>query len=214
MTTMKKHAILRLHLLALAASLAAGCALQPVYQRPTTPEPVAFKEAEGWVPAAPSDALERGPWWQLFDDPMLNQLAASIEVSNQNVAVAVANYAQARALVAQQRAALFPSVSLGLAGERAGVRGQGADNAYRLSLGGSWEPDVWGRLRAGVASAQASLAASCSVVPTGTVLLVTTTRYFCMWRPMLRATASTYFRSALPSSPGGVPTAMKATSAS
>nr|WP_091871931.1 efflux transporter outer membrane subunit [Massilia yuzhufengensis] len=152
---MRIHSIFRLHVLALAASLLAGCAVGPAYQRPTTPEPVAWKEAEGWVPAAPADALERGPWWQLFNDPLLDELAASVEVSNQNVAVAVANYAQARAQVAQQRAALFPSVSLGLSGDRSGVRGQGADSAYRLNLGGSWEPDVWGRLRAGVTSAQA-----------------------------------------------------------
>ncbi|MGH8853958.1 MAG: efflux transporter outer membrane subunit, partial [Telluria sp.] len=150
----------RFPLSALAASLLAGCAVGPAYQRPTTPEPVAYKEAQGWVPAAPADALERGPWWQLFNDPLLDALAASVEVSNQNVALAVANYAAARAQVAQQRAALFPTVTLGLSGERSGVRGQGADSAYRLNLGGSWEPDVWGRLRAGATSAQAGAEAS------------------------------------------------------
>ncbi len=158
-TPMRTQMIFRLHLLALAASLA-GCAVGPAYQRPTTPAPLAFKEAEGWVPAAPADALERGPWWQLFNDPVLNELAASVEVSNQNVAVAVANYAQARAAVAQQRAALFPSLNLNVSADRAGVRGQGADNAYRLNLGGGWEPDLWGRLRAGVTSAQAGVQAS------------------------------------------------------
>ncbi|MCA1245020.1 efflux transporter outer membrane subunit [Massilia sp. MS-15] len=157
---MRIHAIIRLTILALAASLAAGCAVGPAYQVPGTPEPAAFKEAEGWVPAAPADALERGPWWQLFGDPVLDGLAASVDVSNQNVALAVANYAQARALVQQQRAALFPSVNLNLGADRSGVRGQGADSSYRLNLGGSWEPDVWGRLRAGVTSAQAGLDAS------------------------------------------------------
>ncbi|MCA1855072.1 efflux transporter outer membrane subunit [Massilia oculi] len=157
---MRIHAIFRLTTLALATSLAAGCAVGPAYQRPGTPEPAAFKEAEGWVAAAPADALERGPWWQLFGDPVLDGLAASVDVSNQNVALAVANYAQARALVQQQRAALFPSLGLNLGADRSGVRGQGADTSYRLNLGGSWEPDVWGRLRAGVASAQAGLDAS------------------------------------------------------
>jgi len=160
MKPMTPSATFRLLPLALSALALAGCAVGPAYQRPSTPEPVAFKEAEGWVPAAPSDALERGPWWQLFGDPLLNELAASVEVSNQNVAVAVANYAQARALVQQERAALFPSLDLGLSGERAGTRGQGADNRYRLNLGGSWEPDVWGRLRAGVSSARAGAEAS------------------------------------------------------
>lgn len=149
----------RLTLLALVVGLA-GCSVGPAYQVPSTPQPAAFKELAGWVPAAPADALERGPWWQLFNDPILNELANGIEVSNQNVAAAVANYAQARALVQQQRAALFPSVNLQLSGDRSGVRGQGADNAYRLNLGGSWEPDVWGRLRAGVTSAQAGAQAT------------------------------------------------------
>src|SRR5690349_1148804 len=158
-TLMQNTKPFRLSLLLLALSLA-GCAVGPAYQRPGTPEPAAFKELAGWVPAAPADALERGPWWQLFEDPLLNELAASVEVSNQNVAVAVANYAQARALVAQERAALFPTVSLGLSGDRAGVRGEGADSSYRLNLGGSWEPDVWGRLRAGVTSARAGAEAS------------------------------------------------------
>ena len=149
----------RLTLLAVAISLA-GCAVGPAYQRPSAPESAAFKELEGWVPAAPADALERGPWWQLFGDPELNSLVAGVEVSNQNVALAAANYAAARAAVQQQRAALFPSVTLGLSGDRSGVRGQGADTSYRLNLGGSWEPDVWGRLRAGVTSAQAGAEAS------------------------------------------------------
>ena len=160
---MQKSTPFRLTLLAIAIVVGfnlAGCSVAPAYQRPATPEPVAFKELEGWVPAAPADALERGPWWQLFNDPVLDELAASVEVSNQNVALAVANYAQARALVAQQRASLFPAVALGLSGDRSGVRGQGADTSYRLNLGGSWEPDVWGRLRAGVTSARAGLDAS------------------------------------------------------
>jgi outer membrane protein TolC len=73
--------------------------------------PVAFKEGQGaWVPAAPADAADRGAWWTLFRDPVLDGLAAQVEVSNQTVAAAVAAYAQARALVGQQRAGLFPTV--------------------------------------------------------------------------------------------------------
>ena len=87
------------------------------------PAEVAAEEApaaEGWLPAAPADLLDRGPWWQLFGDAGLNELAERVEVSNQNIAVAVANYAQARSIVAQQRASLFPVVSLGAGGDRAG----------------------------------------------------------------------------------------------
>jgi NodT family efflux transporter outer membrane factor (OMF) lipoprotein len=172
---MRNTLSIRLIPLALAAALA-GCSVTPAYQVPTAPEPAAFKELQGWVPAAPADTLERGPWWNLFNDPLLSGLVDQVEVSNQNVAAAVAAYSQARALVAEQRAALFPTVSLSGSGTRSGTRssgnvsvddngnivgaGGGASNNYRLSIGGSWEPDVWGRLRAGVNAAQASVQAS------------------------------------------------------
>jgi NodT family efflux transporter outer membrane factor (OMF) lipoprotein len=145
---------------ALLASLA-GCALAPAYERPTTPAPGAFKELAGWAPAAPADALDRGPWWNLFGDPVLDGLMRQVEVNNQNVAAAVAAYAEARAIVAEQRAALFPTVTLNGGANRSGSRSDaGASNRYSLSIGSSWEPDVWGRLRAGITAAQANAQAS------------------------------------------------------
>jgi len=172
--------------LALAASVfVAGCSVSPTYQVPTTPAPPQFKEIQGWVPAAPADALERGPWWTLFGDPVLNDLVSQVEVSNQNVAAAVAAYAQARALVAEQRASLFPTVTLNGSGTRSGSRGGGGAatvdangniiggssggdvrNNFRMSIGGSWEPDVWGRLRAGVTAAGAQAQASAAELAT------------------------------------------------
>ena len=152
------------HLLAMAAFalLTSGCAVGPDYQRPSAATPVAYKEAQNWVPAAPADALERGPWWLLFDDPVLNALAAGIEVSNQNIAAASAAYAQARALVREQRAALFPVIALNGAADRSGGGSSSSrnGNTYQASIGGSWEPDVWGRLSRGVDSASASAQAS------------------------------------------------------
>jgi NodT family efflux transporter outer membrane factor (OMF) lipoprotein len=151
---------LRLLPLVAALSLATGCAVGPAYRVPDTAQPAAFKAADGWVAAAPADALERGPWWTLFNDPVLDALVAQVEVSNQNVAAAVAAYAAARAQVQEQRASLFPTVNLGLSGERSGARDSGSESSYRLNIGGSWEPDVWGRLRAGVSGASAGAAAS------------------------------------------------------
>jgi NodT family efflux transporter outer membrane factor (OMF) lipoprotein len=152
--------------------LLGGCAVGPTYQRPLTPEVSSYKEAEGWVPAAPADALERGPWWSLFGDPVLDQLAARVEVSNQNVAAAVAAYAQARALVREQRASIFPAVTLGSGATRSGSGGSSSStnttgssggrtgNNSQLSIGGSWEPDVWGRLGRAVDGASAGAQAS------------------------------------------------------
>ena len=148
------------HLLAMTtvAVLTAGCAVGPSYQRPASVDVSTYKEADGWVPGAPADALERGPWWKLFGDPVLNQLAAQVEVSNQNVAQAVGAYEQARALVREQRASLFPSVALNGGGSRSG--GSRVGNNYQISMGGSWEPDVWGRLGRAVDGASAGAAAS------------------------------------------------------
>ena len=151
--------------LALAAVLA-GCAVGPVYERPLAAVPAAWKEApaaEGWLPAAPADLLDRGPWWQLFGDAGLNELAERVQVSNQNIAVAVANYAQARALVREQRSTLFPTLGLSGSASRSGNRDgdrSTAGGSADVSLGASWTPDVWGRLRTAVGSAEAQAQAS------------------------------------------------------
>ncbi|MEJ6022848.1 efflux transporter outer membrane subunit [Ramlibacter sp. PS4R-6] len=149
--------------LALAIALAlAGCAVGPAYVRPDVETPVAFKEGQGaWVKAVPADMLERGPWWELFQDADLNTLAAQVEVNNQNVAQAVARYDQARAIVAEQRASLFPSVNLTGGATRSGGRGDTPErNNFSVSVGASWEPDLWGRLRRTVDAARASEQAS------------------------------------------------------
>jgi NodT family efflux transporter outer membrane factor (OMF) lipoprotein len=139
------------------AVLVSGCAnLAPKYEVPAVDTPVAFKEGRGaWVTAAPADTLERGPWWQLFDDPVLNSLTSQVEVSNQNVAAAVAAYAQARALTREQRASLFPQVNLDASSNATGGPDRSTTRSYRFNLGASWEPDVFGRLRLGVETARA-----------------------------------------------------------
>ncbi|SDF50580.1 MULTISPECIES: efflux transporter outer membrane subunit [unclassified Duganella] len=169
---MSKHASsssYSLSALAVVSALLAGCSVTPAYKVPETAAPSAYKEtpsdadkaAAGWTAAAPADTLERGPWWQLFGDPLLNQMADSIEVNNQNVAAAIAAYAQARSLVAEQRASLFPSVNLNGSATRTGGGGNTSTaNQYRANIGASWEPDVWGKLRANVSNADASLQAS------------------------------------------------------
>src|SRR5450830_1673081 len=109
--------------------LLSGCSVSPTYEVPTAAVPHTFKEAAGWQPAAPADALERGPWWTLFGDAQLNQMAESIEISNQNVAESIASYEQARALVREQRASLFPTVNLTGSGTRSGNGSGGSSGA-------------------------------------------------------------------------------------
>ena len=154
----------RLLLLALPAVLA-GCAVGPRYARPYPGFAAAFKEApaaDGWLPAQPGDALDRGDWWARFGDPQLDALAARVQVSNQNIAAAVANYAQAQALVREQQAALLPTLSLEGSARRSGpVRGGAASSrSYAASVAADWSPDLWGRLGEAVNSAQANAQAS------------------------------------------------------
>ena len=155
--------------------LLAACTVGPPYQRPEVETPTLFKEApppgdSTWLPAAPADALERGPWWQLFDDPVLTSLASQVEVSNQNVAAAVAAYAQAQALVSQQRAALFPAIGLDAGATRSGGQGSGGSGSnFRLGFNATWEPDIWGQLRLAVTGAQASAAASAASLAAATL---------------------------------------------
>ena len=144
----------------------AACAVGPNYQRPPAAAPAAYKEALAsdatWFPAVPADALDRGEWWTLFDDADLSALVRQVEVSNQNVAAAVAAYAQARALVREQRSGLFPALALDGSADRSGSLGsQGATaNRFQLGVDASWAPDVWGRLGRAVEGAQASAQAS------------------------------------------------------
>ena len=149
-----------------AAALLSACAVGPDYQRPTVATSGAYKEAPtaeaGWFPAAPADALDRGPWWQLFNDAELNALMPRVEVSNQNVAAAVAAYAQAQALVREQRASLFPTVGANGSATRSGggASNSGTGNSVQASVSASWAPDLWGALRRSVESAQAGAQAS------------------------------------------------------
>jgi NodT family efflux transporter outer membrane factor (OMF) lipoprotein len=150
--------------LALATALAGCAAVGPEYALPETPTSAAWKSAPaaaGWLPAAPADALDRGEWWKLFNDPTLDELAARVQVSNQNIAAAVASYAQAQALVRGQRAALLPSLTASASDRRSGpINGDSSSEALAASLNASWAPDLWGRLRRSVESAQASVQAS------------------------------------------------------
>src|SRR5262249_57874034 len=72
-----------------------------------------YKETNGWRRAQPSDEVARGDWWKVYKDRTLDQLLPQIEVSNQTVAAAAAAYEQARAIVREAQAALFPVATAG-----------------------------------------------------------------------------------------------------
>ena len=153
----------RSSLLALAAAtLLSACAVGPDYVRPTLDVPAAYKESGDWKPADPRPAGGLD-WWHAYGDAVLDRLEADALGANQNIRQAEATYRQAKAIVDEDRAGLFPSLGLNLGAQRARTNTTGTPrtgNSISLGLAGSWEPDLWGSVRrtieSGVASAQAS----------------------------------------------------------
>ena len=163
----RSHSVFNIPTLTLLVTFAGAglnaCMVGPTYHRPTAPMSPSFKEAEGWSPANPSDAADRKDWWTVFGDPTLNELEAKVNVSNQTLAGAEAAYRQAHALVAQDRAALFPTISLG-ASANAANSGRGTLTTYQPSIGGSWALDIWGSVRRTIQEARASAQASAATL--------------------------------------------------
>jgi NodT family efflux transporter outer membrane factor (OMF) lipoprotein len=142
--------------LACVCAVLTGCAIGPDYKRPAVETAPSFKEAGEWKPTAPADAMSRGPWWEIFNDAVLNDLESQIDISNQNVRAAAAAVEQAQALVSEARAGYWPtlSVSAGRTHERRGKGPQQNINSASGSL--SWPLDIWGQVRRSVESSQAS----------------------------------------------------------
>jgi outer membrane protein TolC len=103
--------------LAGALLILSGCrVVGPNYTHPpVAPVPEAFKEKppDGWKEAQPNDTALKGKWWEIYNDPELNALEEQVNISNQNVLAAEAQYRAARAQVRIARSALFPLVTAG-----------------------------------------------------------------------------------------------------
>ncbi|PYI84327.1 MAG: RND transporter [Verrucomicrobia bacterium] len=170
----------RLFTLLLLFALFTGCSFAPKYARPPVRTPTAFKEltpsdfkeTDGWKTAEPQDDAIRGPWWEMFGDSQLNALEEEVNVSNQSIAAAFANFLAARAVVKEARSQFFPTVTASPSVRRSRQSSSGnrssaspaafTSTEYSLPLDASWEPDFWGRIRntvkANSLEAQATLA--------------------------------------------------------
>ena len=176
---------------ALCAALAlstSACLVGPDYRQPSAILSPQFKEAQGWRPSRPADAIDKGAWWSVYDDPVLDGLERQVAVSNQNVAQFLATYRQARQITAEARATFFPTVSAngsvqdnhsgggrsggassvgttttgtgGTVVATGGSSSGGSVTTYTGSLDASWTPDLWGRIRRTVESDRALAQAS------------------------------------------------------
>ena len=132
----------------------------PKYVRPVAQTPPALKELTGndqWKMAAPSDELLKGKWWEIFGDSQLSRLEELVSVSNQNVKQAEAQFRQARALIAANRANYYPTIgstpSITQSDIGKNSRGVGTNQQFSLTAAATWEPDLWGRVRLAVENA-------------------------------------------------------------
>ena len=137
------------------ALLFTGCALGPKYKTPAVATPPAYKEIGSWKTAQPNDQNLGGNWWEIFHDLQLNALEEQINVSNQNLKAAVAQYQESRAAVRYVRADYYPTVSTSPSATRERYsnnrppHSSGFDgltfNDFVLPVNISYQANIWGR---------------------------------------------------------------------
>jgi NodT family efflux transporter outer membrane factor (OMF) lipoprotein len=152
---------------ALFASQLTACAVGPDYIRPQAPVASEFKEIKGWKTAQPRDTAISGQWWEIFNDPKLNELESQV-ASNQSLIQAEAQYRQAQGLVQSAQSSLLPVFNLnGSFNNFKSAQGQtqvisGVRTLFGNTVAMAWEPDLWGKVRrqieANTGNAQASAA--------------------------------------------------------
>jgi multidrug efflux system outer membrane protein len=137
-----------------------GCAVGPNYKRPAVNAPGEFRFTENQTTNSFGDL----PWWQVFKDPVLQNLIGTAITNNYNLKQAVARVEQARNQAAAANAAFFPQAGYG------GDLGRGRNSLYntpspspgsptltsaQLNLNAAWEIDLWGRIRRSSEAARA-----------------------------------------------------------
>ena len=148
-----------------------GCDMAPDYAPPSAEIPPAYKETGNWQPAAPADATPRGVWWEIYKDPVLDELEGEVDTGNPTLVSAAAAYARARDFALEAEAGLYPSI--GLAGSLSNnkqsanrpLRSRGQPSYFgsnSIDAQASYEIDFWGRIHdaieAGEDEAEASAA--------------------------------------------------------
>jgi multidrug efflux system outer membrane protein len=154
----------------LLATLLPGCALLgPDYQRPSFSLPAMFG-SDNASDADQAVLTAESPWWELYQDPVLNDLVSKALENNSNIKIAVARVEEADAFMREVGSALFPQIDLDAGGSRSRISQLGPNplfggvkpirESYNIRLGTSFELDFWGKLRRAKESARAQALAS------------------------------------------------------
>ena len=141
-----------------------ACKVGPDYVRPTAEVGVTFKESAGWRPANPMANAPRGPWWEMYQDPVLSELMDKLNLANQNIAAAEARFRQAVAVTQGSRSPLYPSLSAtgnmsragGSATSAVGVVSSTAITTFGANAVAAWQLDIWGSIRRNIESTDAT----------------------------------------------------------
>ena len=165
-----------LFLLAIAVLQFSGCVVGPKYHPPVIQAPPAYKEVGDWKPAQPNDQNLGGSWWTIFQDPQLDALELQVNVSNQNLKAAQAQFQQSRATLRYFRADYYPTVTAGPSATRTRISSNRpppnsifngiTENDFVLPFDVSYQADVWGRVRKNVESSREQAQASAADLAT------------------------------------------------
>jgi len=120
-----------------------GCVVGPKYKRPVIQPPDKY-----YTEANPqSTSLADVPWWELFKDPVLQDLIREALKNNYDVATAAARVEEARAQAGIAKSEYYPQIGYGanIAGARSNLIPNHVYYGYNFNL--SWELDLWGRIR-------------------------------------------------------------------
>lgn len=149
-----------------SATLASGCAVGPDYSRPQLDVPPQWRALD----VHEAQAFANAPWWELFQDPTLQELIRTALAQNKDLATAIARIEQQRAIYAYQRADLIPKIDAYGAADRSRASKEGRvpipesvdPEGATFQVGGSlsWEIDVFGRIRRATEAEQATLLAT------------------------------------------------------
>ena len=147
--------------------LLSGCAVGPDYSRPAIATPEAYRgDSPDSSATVSTPLLGDQKWWEVFQDPVLQQLIGRALQQNYDVRIAASRVLQAQAQLGIARADQFPTLSAG-----SQVSGQYTPKtsrefpAYRTNAGELdfsvvWNLDFWGKYRRETEAARANLLAS------------------------------------------------------
>ncbi|MGH9599495.1 MAG: efflux transporter outer membrane subunit [Terracidiphilus sp.] len=154
-------------------ALIAGCHVGPRYHAPAPPAVTApnykestvnFHDAAGWKVADPQAAMIRGNWWEVFHEPELNSLEGQLNINNENLKTYFQNFMAARAEISEARSQYWPTILASPAWSRSrnssnqhvsSTATTGTTSSlWNAPLDVSWTPDLWGKIRNEVHSAE------------------------------------------------------------